>query len=81
MERGSGGEVTFILLAAINYVVSQCTYRLYLYLYRIAGVHGADAAGGAGGDDIPRQQRHYMGDKAYQFWYGIDKVTGVAALL
>jgi len=58
-RRGiKGGEVTIYLPANLSFVfddvVSQRAYRLYLYLYLIAGIHGADAAGGAGGNNIPR---------------------------
>ena len=69
------------LSAVFDYIVSQCAYRLYLYLYCIAGIHRANATGGAGSDNITRQQGHYMRYEVYQFRNGVDKVVGVGVLL
>ncbi len=68
------------LSAVLDYIVSQCAYWLNLYLYRIAGLHRANAAGSAGSDNITRQQGHYIGYKVYQYRDRVNKVVGIGVL-
>jgi len=68
------------LSAVLDYIVSQCAYRFNLYLHCIAGIHRANAVGGASSDNITRQQGHYMRYEVYQLRDGVDKVVSVALL-
>ena len=43
-------------------------------------MHRTNAARCAGGNNIPGQLGHYVGDKIYQLWHGIDKVAGITLL-
>jgi len=46
----------------------------------IAGLHGSDAGGSAGGDQVSGLERHALRDVVNQVWNGEDEVAGFTAL-
>jgi hypothetical protein len=62
-------------------LVAQGADALDFYLDGVPRLHGADAVGSPGGDDIARQQSDYLGDIAHQIRDGEDEVGGADMLL
>ncbi len=63
-----------------NEAISQGADTFHPDFHHVAGGHGADPEGRAGGDDVAGQQRHDSGNKRHLGGHPEDHVTGVGVL-